>query len=69
MLDLVQDNTGPTLIPVEFSEINVGAKFTTDRWRREKVDQQNAIAHPERMGHSSDTRGSIFISDRGPGCG
>jgi hypothetical protein len=61
MLDLVQkDSDHPILIPVEFSAIDVGAKFTTERWMWEKIDQENAMALLELMGRSSAMTGSIF---------
>lgn len=61
MLELANDNERRTaLIIVEFSEIKVGEKFTTDRWMWEKVDDQNAKAIDGLVGRTDDMAGAVF---------
>lgn len=49
-----------TLRTVDFSQIDIGRKFTTDRWMWEKIDGENAKALDELMGRSSDMLGEIL---------
>lgn len=61
MLDLVTDELDEQSVQstVEFSEIEVGEKFMTDRWIWQKVGQDTAKALAELMGKSSNLLGSI----------
>ena len=61
MLDLVEDDIDQTTLRmVDFSDIAVGDKFTTDRWVWEKVDCEYARALDEMMGRSKDMVGAVF---------
>jgi hypothetical protein len=61
MLNLVVENTDyPMLRTVEFAAIEIGNRFTTDRWIWEKVDRDNAKALDELMGRSSELTGAVF---------
>lgn len=61
MLDLAECNPDhTTLRTVEFSAIEMGDRFTTDRWMWEKIDHENAKALDELMGRSSELMGAVF---------
>lgn len=61
MADLAEKNTEVAMLrTVDFSQINIGGKFTTDRWMWEKIDRDNAKALDELMGCSNDMLGAVL---------